>query len=210
MTRWLWRVALALGVAVLCSCVLLTRLVTGGERAMQDSDEAFDAGEVALAAQHARRAATSYVPGAPHVSLAYERLRAVAVGAEAAGKPQIARSAWGAMRAAAIETRHLYTPAAAELAEADEHLLRLAAAEIGNAEAAAPERATPPRRPREIHGSSAWALVLFGSMLALAFGAALTTGRGGGARGRFTGRAAWGLAVSAAGAVAWVCAVWSL
>ena len=77
------------------------RAITDGARSMTDSDVAFDRGELRTSILHARRAATLYAPGAPHVGHAYERLRAIALGSEASGQPQLAYLAWQAMRSLA-------------------------------------------------------------------------------------------------------------
>jgi hypothetical protein len=107
---------------------------------MRESDRAFDAGELTLAVRHARRAAALYVPGAAHVELGFERLVAVAVGAERARNPELAMTAWRAVRAAAIESRHVWLPHARELEQADLNLARLsgvpsAAVELVDADA---------------------------------------------------------------------------
>ena len=95
--------------------VMTYRAVRDGNQALRASDLAFNRGDLADAVLHARRAATAYAPGAPHTRAARERLRAIAVGSEAAGDAETARLAWGALRAAALETRHVTVPYAAEL-----------------------------------------------------------------------------------------------
>jgi hypothetical protein len=118
-----------LGALAMLLLVVFALLAQGsiqrGEREMLESDRAFDAGQLGLAVLHARRAATAYVPGARHVISGYERMRAVARGAERERDVALARSAWGALRAAAIESRHLWQPHPEALAEADAELARL-------------------------------------------------------------------------------------
>lgn len=113
--------------------LLAQRSIERGEREMLESDRAFDAGRLELAVLHARRAATAYVPGARHVTSAYERLRAVARGAERERNVALARSAWGSVRAAALESRHLWEPRPEALAEAEAELARLAGGAPGPA-----------------------------------------------------------------------------
>jgi hypothetical protein len=113
--------------------LLAQRSIERGEHEMLESERAFDAGRLELAVLHARRAATAYVPGARHVTSGYERLRAVARGAERERDVALARSAWGAVRAAAIESRHLWQPHPEALRQADAELARLS----GSAPAAA-------------------------------------------------------------------------
>jgi hypothetical protein len=123
------RGAAALSTVLLAASALLAfRTVQRGEHELVASERAFDAGQVELALEHARRAAAAYVPGAEHVDRAYERLRAIARGAERARDPELARVAWAAVRGAAWESRHIWQPRTAELAEADAELARLAGA----------------------------------------------------------------------------------
>jgi hypothetical protein len=96
-----------------------------GEAELSASERAFDAGELEPALRHARRAAVAYVPGARHVEAAYARLSAVARGAERTGDLPLAIHAWQAVRSAALETRHIWSPHAPELEQADANLARL-------------------------------------------------------------------------------------
>lgn len=125
MVRWFRRAALGLLVACVGFGLLTARAVERGEAAVRESDRAFDQGNVYEAAHHARRAAVNYAPGAPHLRAAYERLRAVAAGAEAAGDRETARFAWTAVRSAVLETRHVALPFPEELAAANRALARL-------------------------------------------------------------------------------------
>jgi hypothetical protein len=118
-------VAALVTVLLAASALLAFRTVQRGEAELAASERAFDAGQVELALQHARRAAAAYVPGAVHVDGAYERLRAIARGAELARDPELARLAWSAVRGAAWESHHVWQPRAAELREADAQLARL-------------------------------------------------------------------------------------
>jgi hypothetical protein len=123
---WLRRIALGLLLSVVVLAALTARVITQGESELSQSDAAFDRGDLADSIAHARRAAVMYAPGAPHVSAAYERLRAIAVGSEAQGDPEMARKAWDATRAAALETRHVTTPRSRDLDLANANLARLA------------------------------------------------------------------------------------
>lgn len=123
--QWFRRVALALLIACVGLGLLTARAVEHGEAAVRESDRAFDQGKVHEAAHHARRAAVYYAPGAPHLRAAYDRLRAVAAGAEAAGDRETARFAWNAVRSAVLETRHVTLPFPEELAAANRALARL-------------------------------------------------------------------------------------
>jgi hypothetical protein len=126
MTSWVLRsLATALAVALVSFALVAERTAARGARELLESDRAFDGGRLELAIQHARAAATAYVPGADHVGLGYARLSAVAHGAERARDVELAMTAWRAMRAAAIESRHLWQPHPDELWQADRQLARL-------------------------------------------------------------------------------------
>jgi hypothetical protein len=187
------------------------RAIRDGNAALRASDLAFHRGDLAGSVLHARRAATAYAPGAPHTRSARERLRAIAVGSEAAGNPETARLAWGALRAAALETRHVTVPYAAELLEANERLERLAS-----------RSPVPDERARElaerdlgralarIPGPSPWASALLGLGFLLAMGGLFVAGAQGLTR---EGRIVWqrlgpGLGAFAAGALLWAIAVY--
>jgi hypothetical protein len=203
---WLRRVAFALLLAVVALAVLTARMMREGESALARSDAAFDRGDLRESVLHARRAATLYAPGAPHVNAAYARLTAVAVGAEAAGDPDVARLAWGAMRGAALETRHVTTPHQAELDRANAALARLqtvkgAPPDARTATLAALQKDDTPRAP--------WVAVL-GAGFALFFaGIVVFVARGITRAGRTSKSALWvSAALSAAGVVLWVLAVY--
>jgi hypothetical protein len=121
----LYSTATGLCLALAIFALATQRCLRAGVEEMRQSDVAFDAGELPDAIRHARRAATSYVPGAVHVEAAYARLRAVALGAERARNPELAMSAWRAVRSAVIESRHIWLAHADELARADLNLARL-------------------------------------------------------------------------------------
>jgi hypothetical protein len=122
------RSALAVALATMAIVAALTvEFARRGEAALVESDAAFNRGDVESAAVHARRAATAYVPGARHVTLAYERLHAIARGAEATGDPQVARLAWGHVRAAVLQTDYPGNASEPLRRQADASLARLAA-----------------------------------------------------------------------------------
>lgn len=85
------------------SFVLVRR---GGER-MDESDQAFHRGDLRASLYRARDAGLLFVPGASHVRAAEERLRAIAVGAEAEADFELAWLAWDALRLVDEETTYL-------------------------------------------------------------------------------------------------------
>lgn len=215
--RWSFRVAGGLLLGVTAAGVLTARITADGEAALAASEFAFDQGDVREATLHARTAAIHYVPGAPHVQAAHERLIAIAIGAEAAGDPAAAIAAWGAVRAAGLETRHWVSSHQAEVERANRELARLQALSGEDATGArgavddgmarrqrefsvALEAACAPRRGGLL-------LLAAGFLLAAAGLATLLLG-GLTGEGRFApwgGR--WGLALVAIGAACWTVAV---
>jgi hypothetical protein len=96
-----------------------------GEAELRASDVALAAGELERSLSHARYAASAYVPGASHVDAAYARLQAIALRAERAADRELESSAWQAMRAAALESAHFWSPHERERALADARLAQL-------------------------------------------------------------------------------------
>ncbi len=122
---WLRRVALTLVVLIGLVAVLTARVITRGSASLELSDAAFDRGDLETATLEARTAALAYVPGAPHVAAAYERMAAIARGSEAEGRYAVARTAWSSVERAALETAHWFDPRTTELEEARLGLARL-------------------------------------------------------------------------------------
>jgi hypothetical protein len=144
---------------VVLSAMLTLRMVQDGEEAMRISDAAFHRGDVRTATQYARRAATSYVPGAPHVERAYGRMRAIATGAEAAGDRTLAEIAWQSLRGSALETRHWRTPHRVDLEQANTSLARLAADSVSHPAQRRVERDAMAVLTREDPGRTLWPLL---------------------------------------------------
>jgi hypothetical protein len=139
------------------------------------------------------------------------RLRAIAVGSEGAGDQESARLAWGAVRAAALGARHVTTPYAAELEEANQALAR-SMVPSGLDDPAARSRAEAVARQAlaAAPGPSPWAALplLFGAALS-ALGLLLVATRGVTRDGRVLTRGlALGLAVLALGAACWTFAAY--
>jgi hypothetical protein len=208
---WLRRVALVMLLGVLTLAALTARIVADGEAALAKSDAAFDKGDLRDAILYARRAAVLYAPGAPHVSAAYARLRAIALGAEATKDFDIARQAWGATRAAALETKHFTTPRALDLARANASLARLASSGgAGGAGAIdAPREKMSQALARDDAPQAAWVVVLGAGFVLFAAGLFTLVNAGVSREGEVSRR---GVAVSAAlafvGVVLWTVAVY--
>jgi len=126
-TPWPWVRRILLAVCIVTATLLSFALRTlwSGQVALARAEAAFDQGELRESVRAARRAAALYVPGAPHVGSAYQRLQIIGQGAEAAGQLHLAAFAWNAMRSAALESS---APGVGrpELELANQHLARLA------------------------------------------------------------------------------------
>jgi hypothetical protein len=200
----------AMIVGVVALGVMTYRAVRDGNDELRASDAAFHRGELADSVLHARRAAIAYAPGAPHTRAALERLRAVAVGSEAAGDHETARLAWGALRAAALETRHVTVPYAAELHEANARLERLAKGRAPDASTRARARRDLQAALARVPGPSPWAsaALVLGFFLALA-GLLAVAALGLTRDGRIVReKLAYGLGTFAVGALLWAIAVY--
>jgi hypothetical protein len=193
---------------VLFASVATLRAVLDGEREIAASDAAFDANDLHGAIQHARRAASAYAPGAAHVERGYQRLLAVARGAEATGRPEIATLAWQAERAAVLESASLLHPFPERLEEANRNLARLSASK------AAPEAErseTAQRLFKQAQSQSAertpWGALLAGGLFVAALGLAWFAARALGPGGRIDWlRGRWGLLTFGLGAALWAAA----
>ncbi len=198
----------ATSVLALFGGVATLRAVLDGEREIAASDAAFDANDLHGTIQHARRAASAYAPGAPHVERGYRRLLAVARGAEATGRPELAMLAWQAERAAVLESASFWRPFPERLEEANRNLARLSAsknlAESERTEAALRlfklAQAESAERPP-------WGALLAAGLLVAALGLAWFAARALAADGRIQWlRGRWGLLTFALGAALWALA----
>lgn len=120
---------LAIGSAVALFCLL----VVGG-RACWEGRAALDAGDKALANSDTaeaiaqwRRAARWYLPLAPHVSEAYDRLESLAKQAEKTAQIEDALAAWRGVRGSILATRSFYTPHSERLDPANRRIAALMA-----------------------------------------------------------------------------------
>ena len=208
---WLQRLSLVLFFVVLCAAVFSARVILEGQSELAASDAAFDRGELVPALEHARQSATAYAPGAPHVERAYERLRALALGAEAAGQPKVSFLAWQAMRSAALESRHVWLPREAELEQANQNLARLESLARGTDDAARVK--TQARALSRLNADDApaplWIAVLGAGFLLALSGLGLFAFRGLDRTGKVSfQRARLGLLLFAIGAACWTLAAY--
>ncbi|NUO51267.1 MAG: hypothetical protein HOV80_20610 [Polyangiaceae bacterium] len=211
---WL-RIALrALLVFVLGAAVVTFRVVFAGEREIERSTAALEAGDPALATEHARLAATWYAPGAPHVRVAYGRLLALAREAENRKSRDVALLAYRAIVTASTSTTWLIVPHEADASEARAAIARL--------ESTAPRPiASATQPPGEVEKelavalaqtpgpSRVWTVVLAASFVALAVGIAIVLRRALDETGRLhRGPAAAGAAIGLVGLAGYALALW--
>jgi hypothetical protein len=204
----------ALAAIGLAAFVVTARVVSSGEKEIASSTAALRAGDAHAAAEHARRAAGWYAPGAPHVRVAYERLIALGTAAEGLGDRDLALYAFRGVRTAAIETRWIVTPHEDDLERADQAIARLSA----EAPRAPGLRTDPPATiareqlemlARDEAPRTGWVAVLLAGAFTWALGAFLVVRRGVGPGGEIALRRALpGAAITALGVVAWLVAVW--
>ncbi|MEO7331825.1 MAG: hypothetical protein ABI193_24830 [Minicystis sp.] len=190
------------------------RVVYAGEKEIALSTAALKAGDPHGAAEHARRAAGWYAPGAPHVRVAYDRLLALATTAEGLGDRETALFAWEGIRTAAIETRSLLTAHEAERDRADREIARLAAA----APRPPGTRTEPPAKiereqlealARDEAPRTLWVVGLVLSAITWITGAVWVVRRGVGATGRVDwAKALPGLVMIGAGVAIWLLSIW--
>lgn len=209
--RWFRGTALGLAAAVLALGVFTARQVRDGEAELARSDRTFDEGELRDATLHARRAASAYAPGAPHVTRAYGRLEAIALGAEAAARPADALAAWRAIRSAALESRHLWPVEPARLERANREIARLeshAASEPADGARAAAEAARRALERDDAPTPLMLVLLAVGFLCALG-GLGMLAVRGLLPDGTVNWqRARVGLILALSGAILWTMAVW--
>ena len=206
----LWSVA-ALGLVIGAASA---RVVSSGEKEIALSTAGLRAGDAHRAAEHARRAAGWYMPGAPHVRVAYQRLLALGTAAEGLGDRDTALFAFRGVRTAAIETRWLVTPHEDDLDSANRAIARLSA----DAPRAPGMRAEPPAKvereqlealARDEAPRTAWVVVLVASAFTWAAGAMWIVRSSVGAAGALDVRRALpGAVVTGAGIAAWLLAIW--
>lgn len=113
---------IALGVAA-----LILRLSLEGRSAMVRSDSEFDAGHLRESLLYARRAAALYAPGARHIERADARLEAIAKGAEATMRRDVAVLAWQAIRTTEEQRRWWIGRPSDRARRADDRLAQLLA-----------------------------------------------------------------------------------
>ena len=116
------RALVILGIVIAGFGALAVRVVIEGRDALAAGDAAHAAKRTGDAIAAWESAARWYLPAAPHVDEAYARLTALAK-----ADPKHALAAWRAVRRAALATRSLWTPHAAELATANTEIVRLSA-----------------------------------------------------------------------------------
>jgi hypothetical protein len=121
------KVAALLAVAGLCLGIVATRAVLAGRGALARGDQAQAAGDPEEAVTWWRRAARWYLPLAPHVGGAYDRLEELGRAAEERGDVDLALRAWRGVRGSILATRSFFTPQRERLEPANRRIAALMA-----------------------------------------------------------------------------------
>jgi hypothetical protein len=205
------RAALFVAGMVLIVSAPVVRVVVEGRGEERASEAALRAGDVAGATVHSRRAAMAYVPFAPHVSRAYQRLRTIAIDAEMRGDHDAALFAWRAIRSASMGSSHVLPTAVRERRVADAAIARVQAtaraASLTAHHANLPDLAR--RYAENLEADSVPArghiAVLIGGLIALVGGGIWWVKRALSADGRIdVSKATWAAALAAMGAAGWI------
>lgn len=130
------RVLIVVAIVLAGFGALAIRVVVEGRRAIATGDEAARQGRMTDAIAGWESAARWYLPFAPHVDDAYERLINLAKSEHTYALP-----AWRAVRSAALATRTLWTPHADDLITANAQIAELASRDPEGARAAGPDAA---------------------------------------------------------------------
>ena len=203
----LLQVLRVLAVLVAGLSAMTVRVIVSGESELERSTEALTRGDARSAIVHARRSASWYAPGAPHVRVAYQRLTAIAQEAERRKQPALALFAWRSVRVSARETRWLIQPHAQQLVRADGEIARLAALEAGGGAEMQQELKLALARDESPH--LPWVVALVLGLVAWLGGLVWLAARATGVAGAIDfSRARAPLAITVLGVVAWLLAVW--
>jgi len=108
--------------------VVVGRAVIEGRDALARGDQALEEGEPLEAIRWWRRAARWYLPMAPHVGRAYDRLEAIAESAGGYGDRDVELAAWRGIRSSVLSTRSFFTPHEERLERANREIAALMAA----------------------------------------------------------------------------------
>lgn len=133
---------------------------------------------------HARRAASWYLPFAPHVEGAYRELADLAMASEREGDRETALYAWRSIRAASKSTRWLIEPHLRERRRADAAIARLSSEERPSSVSERPVSARDLERlhagllAKEEGPHPAWVLVLLLGLIGWGGGGGVLLSRG--------------------------------
>lgn len=190
------------GIVVAALAAISIRVVVEGRRALAEGDAALADKRTVDAIAAWESAARWYLPLAPHVDEAYDRLVDIARSERA-----VDLLAWRAVRSAALATRSLWTPHADDLEEANAQIARITSKDPEGSLAAGKDpteretwqRTRLDRDPRPSTGAVALAIAgivaWLGGLAWLVFG--------GGRRIRL------GAGIALAGAVAWIAGLYN-
>jgi hypothetical protein len=153
LSHWGRVIAMTFGAAILLTSMLVARAYHAGEAALAESERAFDDGDLETATVAARESLTWYIPGAPHVEQAVGRLRAIAVGAEAAGDVANSLRAWEALRGGLFEVTHPWSRDSALFEEASAGVARLLLRQASDTASTTEQRGDLAQSLRQVYGA---------------------------------------------------------
>lgn len=194
--------------------MLIARVVVEGRRELRAAEVAQRSGDFEQAAIRARRAASWYAPGAPHVPAAYRLLASIARQAEGRGDTANALFAWRATRFAVLSSRWIVVPHSRELDLANAEIARLSSKQprppgVAGKSDVEVEHEMLDRLTRREHPRPAWVVVMLLAIGLVGAGFARVLWRGLDPLDKRTAcRIRQGLWLIASGAVAWALALW--
>jgi hypothetical protein len=208
------RAALGLAIAAALTSLLTVHALVEGQRELRASGTLLASGDFEQSIVRARRAASWYVPGAAHVPAAYERMIGIARVSEGRSDTTMALLSWRAVRSAALSSRWITQPHPHELAAANASIARLSATQARPQ--GAPEQPSAQLEQemlealsREERPFTGWVIVMLAGFGMFAGGLTQFGWRAVDASGAFDfKRVRPGLVVAAAGALAWMVALW--
>lgn len=192
------------GIVVAALATISIRVVVEGRRALANGDAALADKRPLDAIAAWESAARWYLPLAPHVDEAYERLVAIA-----RADRYVDLVAWRAVRSAALATRSLWTPHAAELEEANAQIAAITAKDPEGSLAAGKDRAEREtwqraRLDRDARPALFWVAIAIAGIVSWIGGIAWLV-----LRPPARPRVRWAAGIALAGAAAWIAGLYN-
>lgn len=207
-------ILVALSLAIGAAGWMTARMLRQGELELRTAQALAATGELEQATIHARKAASYFVPNAPHVPAAYAQLISIAQLAEGRGDTQTALFAWNAVRTAAYSSRWISVPHQQEVAIADASIARLTSRQPvpygANQDPDARQKKMLDLLSRKNYPRMPWVFALLGGFVAVSVGLLHIGWHGlNHPKANTLPRLRVGIALTAFGLVAWALALWN-